>query len=94
MSNLRSLLPSPHSLFVFEAAARHLNFKNAAGGNLAKLDQFEQQWRNAFDPTLYQLKTMDPQRASAFTQNLQRSNPTAYQALMQKAATLKQLGGL
>jgi len=31
MSNLRSLLPSPHSLFVFEAAARHLNFKNAAG---------------------------------------------------------------
>lgn len=31
MTSLRSLLPSPHSLFVFEAAARHLNFKNAAG---------------------------------------------------------------
>lgn len=30
MSKLRSLIPSPHSLFVFEAAARHLNFKNAA----------------------------------------------------------------
>lgn len=30
MSKLRSLVPSPHSLFVFEAAARHLNFKNAA----------------------------------------------------------------
>ncbi|MCW3784468.1 MULTISPECIES: LysR substrate-binding domain-containing protein [Albidovulum] len=30
MSELRSLIPSPHSLFVFEAAARHLNFKNAA----------------------------------------------------------------
>ncbi len=30
MSRLRSLIPSPHSLFVFEAAARHLNFRNAA----------------------------------------------------------------
>jgi LysR family glycine cleavage system transcriptional activator len=31
MSKLRSLLPSTHSLFVFEAAARLLNFKLAAG---------------------------------------------------------------
>jgi DNA-binding transcriptional LysR family regulator len=30
MSKLRHLLPSPHSLFVFEAAARNLNFKVAA----------------------------------------------------------------
>lgn len=30
MSDLRRLLPSPHSIFVFEAAARHLNFRNAA----------------------------------------------------------------
>lgn len=30
MSKLRYLLPSPHSLFVFEAAARNLNFKVAA----------------------------------------------------------------
>lgn len=30
MSKLRSLVPSTHSLFVFEAAARHLNFKSAA----------------------------------------------------------------
>ncbi|MCV2866399.1 LysR substrate-binding domain-containing protein [Albidovulum sediminicola] len=30
MSRLRSLIPSPHSLFVFEAAARHLNFRSAA----------------------------------------------------------------
>ncbi|TJV17109.1 MAG: LysR family transcriptional regulator, partial [Mesorhizobium sp.] len=31
MSNLRSLVPSTHSLFVFEAAARTLSFKSAAG---------------------------------------------------------------
>lgn len=30
MPRLRSLLPSPHSLFVFEAAARNLNFQAAA----------------------------------------------------------------
>lgn len=30
MSRLRRMLPSPHSLFVFEAAARHSNFKAAA----------------------------------------------------------------
>lgn len=30
MSKLRSLLPSPHALFVFEAAARNLNFALAA----------------------------------------------------------------
>lgn len=30
MSKLRSLLPSPHSLFVFEAAARNLNFATAS----------------------------------------------------------------
>lgn len=30
MSSLRRLLPSPHALFVFEAAARHLNFRRAA----------------------------------------------------------------
>lgn len=30
MSKLRRLVPSTHSLFVFEAAARHLNFKSAA----------------------------------------------------------------
>jgi LysR family glycine cleavage system transcriptional activator len=31
MSKLRFLVPSTHSLFVFEAAARNLNFKKAAG---------------------------------------------------------------
>ena len=31
ISNLRSLVPALHSLFVFKAAARRLNFKNAAG---------------------------------------------------------------
>ncbi|TIL83184.1 MAG: LysR family transcriptional regulator, partial [Mesorhizobium sp.] len=30
MSKLRTLVPSTHSLFVFEAAARNLSFKRAA----------------------------------------------------------------
>jgi hypothetical protein len=69
-------------------------WKDAQGGNVANLDQFEKVWRNNFDPVLYQLKVMDPAQQTAFVNNLKFSNPKGYQALMAKAQSLKQLGGL
>lgn len=69
-------------------------FKDQNGGNVAKMDQFERTWRNNFDPVIFQLKTMEPAKAQAYVENLKKTNPKAYSALMMKASALKNIGGL
>lgn len=56
--------------------------------------KFETVWRQNMDPRIYQLKLMDPAEAQAFVVNLKKTNPADYQALMKKAQTLHQMGGL
>jgi hypothetical protein len=69
-------------------------WKDQQSGNLANMDQFERTWRNAFDPMLFQLKTMDPAQQNTQIQNMKMRDPKGYAALVQKAQVLKQLGGL
>lgn len=69
-------------------------WKDSQGGNVANQDQFERMWRNNFDPQLFQLKTMEPQQATDFINNLKNTNPNAYSNLMMKAKALKTIGGL
>jgi hypothetical protein len=69
-------------------------WKDANGGNVANQDQFERQWRNNFDPVLFQLKVMDPQSAAQFVANMRAKDPKAYANLMMKATALKNIGGL
>ncbi len=69
------------------------NWKQQNGGNVANQDQFEQSWRNNFDPMLFQLKTMPPDQAAQMVNGLHRSNPDAYAGLMQKAQNIKAMGG-
>lgn len=69
-------------------------WKDAHAGDVRAQDQFERVWRNNFDPTLYQLKTMTPQAAAAFVANLKTTNPNGYATLMMKAQALKNNGGL
>lgn len=69
-------------------------WKDANGGNVANLDQFDRAWRNNFDPMLFQLKTMDPAAAAQMVNNLKTTNPKGYSLLMMKAQALKNLGGL
>jgi len=66
------------------------NFKDANGGNVANLDQFERQWRNNFDPRVFQLNVMTPDEQKAFVGNL---SPADAQALLAKRAAIRQMGG-
>jgi hypothetical protein len=56
--------------------------------------QFEAAWRQNMDPRIFQMKTMDPTEAQTFVANLKKTDPAGYQALLKKAQTLKQMGGL
>jgi hypothetical protein len=69
-------------------------WKDSQGGNVVNQDQFEKSWRNSFDPQLFQLKTMAPERAAQMIEGIKTSNPSGYADLMKKAAALKNLGGL
>lgn len=69
-------------------------WKQGQGGNVVNQDQFERQWRNNFDPVLYQLKTMSPQDAAAKVASIKQTDPNGYGALMLKANALKNMGGL
>jgi hypothetical protein len=75
-------------------AAAMANWKTQNGGNVANLDQFENQWRKSFDPQLFQLRAMDPASQAQAIAQLRANNPQAYRSLMSKAQTLQQLGGL
>jgi hypothetical protein len=75
-------------------AAAMTNWKTQNGGNVANLDQFENQWRKSFDPQLFQLRAMDPATQAQAIAQLRANNPQAYRSLMSKAQTLQQLGGL
>lgn len=64
------------------------------GNNPAAQTAFENQWRNSFDPMLYNLRTMSPTEAAKLVDNMKHTQPAKYQELMQKAQSLKALGGL
>jgi hypothetical protein len=69
------------------------NWKDQNGGNVANQDQFERTWRNNFDPVLFQLKVMDPQKQADYVANLKKTDIGSYGKLMMKAGVLKSIGG-
>lgn len=54
---------------------------------------FENQWRNSFDPKVFQYSLMNPQEKQAFAANVLKT-PAAAHAFMAKQQQLKQLGAL
>lgn len=65
-------------------------WKDANGGNVANLDQFEHQWRNNFDPRVFQLNVMTPEEQKAFVGNM---SPTDAKMLLARRAAIRQMGG-
>jgi hypothetical protein len=55
---------------------------------------FEENWRSALDPKVFQLKVMSPTDASKNVDNLKKTNPQGYQSLLSSTMRLKELGGL
>jgi hypothetical protein len=70
--------------------------KAAAGANLSTpqaQSQFEENWRAALDPRVYQIKVMAPAEAQAYVSDLKKNNPQAYQSVLASTMRLKELGG-
>jgi hypothetical protein len=64
------------------------------GDNPKQQQAFENAWRSNFEPQLFQLRAMDPQAQQSFIDNLKKTNPSGYNALINKAQTLKSMGAL
>lgn len=70
-------------------ATAHQTWMHQPGNNFANQDQFEQQWRQNFDPILFQLKTATPQDAQRLVGKL---TPEQLNELGRKQTWLKSEG--
>lgn len=70
-------------------ATAHQSWMHQPGNNFANQSDFESQWRQNFDPTLFQLKTWSPQEA---TKHLQGLSQPQIDDLAKKQAWLKSEG--
>lgn len=69
-------------------------FVQTQGGDPRAYAQFENAWRNAYDPVLFQLKMLEPAKQQQYLSSLKQSSPAGYQSLLNKAQALQGLGGL
>ena len=71
-------------------------WKDQNGGNVANLDQFERQWRNNFDPVLFQMKALPDNEAAARKAEIQKADAANgtnnWPTLMMKYQALKNMG--
>lgn len=65
-------------------------WKDSQNGSVVGQDKFESQWRNAFDPKVFQYEVMSPDQKSAFVSGLSNAK---VQDLQNKIAALKKLRG-
>jgi hypothetical protein len=63
----------------------------AQGNTVDKGHLYEAKFRNAYDPRIFQINVMTPEERQTFINSLP---PNEAKALLQKRATLKQMGAL